>query len=200
MTAGATVKNRTDANLPAGSTGLHRIIYGGSHERSGGGCGCRRITRRWRRDLATGGLPHPAICLPKSKTDRRHRRCNILEHFNVVVFSWRPDDDPISISDPKIFPAVPRVHRVLKPLAPLKCVHARTDPTTRSAPQRQLARLLRRHPCRDHRARRRLEERDHAMEMVLRLLSWSRRSAWHPGGMALSTRNSLSRVRFSWPA
>ena len=34
-----------------------------------------------------------------------------LEHFNVVVFSWRPDDDPISIS---VFPAVPRVHRCTK--------------------------------------------------------------------------------------
>jgi len=36
--------------------------------------------------LATGGLPHPAICLSKSRTDLRYRLCNIIERFNVAVF------------------------------------------------------------------------------------------------------------------
>ena len=38
-------------------------------------------------NLATCGLPDPAICLPQSKTDRRYRPCDINERFNVAVFT-----------------------------------------------------------------------------------------------------------------
>ena len=57
------------------------------YERNHGSSGQRRNTRCRRRNLASGGLPNPAIWLPKPRTALRNRLCDIYSRIDVAVFS-----------------------------------------------------------------------------------------------------------------
>ena len=57
------------------------------YERNHGSSGQRRNTRCRRRNLASGGLPDPAIWLPKPRTELRYRHCDIYRRIDVAVFS-----------------------------------------------------------------------------------------------------------------